>query len=147
MRWETFVVGVVRPQGSMQLSRDPRTGKEFAKYSEGTVRWRQLLHGELSRWWGSEPALTVPVGVELTAYFARPKNHMGTGRNEGKLKPAAPENHTVYPDADKCARAVGDGLVDAGVIADDSLIAEWWIRKLWAAPDVKPGAFIAVEVL
>jgi Holliday junction resolvase RusA-like endonuclease len=145
-RWETFVVGTVRPQGSLSLWKGP-DGTERARYADTTVRWRQLLHGELSRWWGRRPALAVPVGIELVCYFARPKSHFGTGRNAGALKPSAPEHHTTYPDLDKSQRAVGDGLVDAGVLVDDCWISEWWARKMWCPPDRKPGAAIAVEVL
>jgi Holliday junction resolvase RusA-like endonuclease len=146
MRYEVFVPGVVRPQGSLSLWRG-NDGVERAKYSETTVKWRQTLHGALSRWWDGKPPLRVPVGVELTAYFGRPMGHLGTGRNAGTVRKSAPSVHSVYPDADKAARAVGDGLVDAGVIADDSLIAEWWIRKFWADPEQTPGAAIAIEEL
>lgn len=146
-RWEVFVPGLVRPQGSMSLARDPRTGKEFAKYSDATVRWRQILHGAFSSWWGDRDSLRVPVGIEFVAWFERPKGHFGTGRNAGSLRHSAPDAHTVYPDLDKACRAIGDGLVDGGVLSDDSLVAEWWARKLWCPIGQKPGASVAVELL
>ena len=147
-RHSVFIPGTVRPQGSMQLSRDPRTGREFARYSDTTVKWRQTLHGALASWWAGRPPIAHhPVKVSLLAEFARPKNHLGTGRNAGRLKPSAPLWHITYPDADKTARAVGDALVEAGVLADDSQIAAWRIAKRWCDPSETPGALIIVEAL
>lgn len=145
--FEVFVPGVVRPQGSLSLWKG-RDGRERAKYSDTTVVWRQTLHGALSEWWeGRAPISAGPVKVELLAEFARPKGHLGTGRNAGMVRPSAPAWHTVYPDSDKIARAVGDALVQAGVLADDALIASWRIEKVWCAPEDRPGAHIRVELL
>ena len=46
-------------------------------------------------------------------------------------------------DADKHARAIGDALTIAGVVADDSLIVDFVIYKRWAQ-GVEPGALINV---
>lgn len=35
------------------------------------------------------------------------------------------------PDLDKLARALGDGLTAGGLIADDRLIVEWSLSKVW----------------
>lgn len=147
MSHETFVSGIVRPQGSMQLSRDPRTGKEFARYSDKTVMWRQTMHGHFSKWWAGQAPITAAVRVTVVATFARPKGHLGTGRNAGLVKGSAPQWHTSYPDLDKCCRAIGDSLVDAGVLADDCQIAAWDGKKVWCEPTDIPGARIIVEVL
>lgn len=50
--------------------------------------------------------------VFLNALFLmpRPKNHYGTGRNEGVLKPSAPELHIVKPDSDNLLKFAKDGL-------------------------------------
>jgi crossover junction endodeoxyribonuclease RusA len=87
------------------------------------------------------------VKVTLVATFARPKSHLGTGRNAGVVKESAPVWHTTYPDGDKSARAVGDSLTEAGVIVDDAQIAVWLISKRWCDPGDRPGAEIIVEVL
>ena len=147
MRYEVFVAGTVRPQGSLSLWKG-RDGRERAKYSQTTVVWRQTLHGAFSAWWAGRPPIADrAVQVSLLAEFARPKSHLGSGRNAGTVKPSAPLWHTVYPDLDKVARGVGDGLVEAGVLADDSLIASWRIEKRWCDPSEVPGASIVVEVL
>lgn len=129
------------------LARDKRSGREVARYSSTTVIWRQKLHGVLHQWWKGKPPVRNPVKITLLAKFARPKGHYGTGRNAEKLKASAPKWHTTYPDADKVARAVGDALVDAGVLADDSIIAVWRIGKVWADADETPGALIVVDLL
>ena len=48
-----------------------------------------------------------------------------------------------FGDADKHARAIGDALTIAGVIADDSLIVDFTIYKRWAI-GVEPGALINI---
>ena len=116
------VPGKPRPQGSMQLSRDPRTGGEFAKYSQETVNHRNLAVGRLQQAWAGNAALVGPVGVWCRFAFARPKAHFGTGRNAEVLKVGAPAFMSSAPDTDKLLRLIGDALTIAGVIADDKLI-------------------------
>jgi Holliday junction resolvase RusA-like endonuclease len=125
------IPGKPRPQGSMQLSRDPRTGKEWAKYGDQTVLHRNLAVAVLRAEWEGDVALDQPVAVRVTFQFARPKSHYGTGRNSGVLKGSAPLWHTSAPDGDKLCRLVGDALVVAGVLADDALIALWRAEKVW----------------
>jgi len=145
--YRTFVPGTVRPQGSMKLFRNPRTGKEVASYSDSTMAWRNTLHLELRQWWDGRPPIETPVEVTLDTWFARPKGHFGTGRNAGQVRPSAPVWQGGYPDLDKCERAVGDGLVDAGVLLDDALIVSWIASKQWCEPGQKAGAAITLEVL
>jgi len=144
--YTTFVPGVVRPQGSLSLFRD-KTGREVAKHSDKTVLWRQTMHGHFAKWWEGRVSIAGPVKVTLLATFTRPKWHLGSGRNAGVVKPSAPLWHTSYPDSDKIARAVGDSLVDAGVLVDDCQISEWSIRKTWCPVGERPGALVTVEVL
>lgn len=89
--------------------------------------WRavavQIMHDP-----GRTP-FTVPVGVEAVFRFARPKSHY---RANGDLKESAPYWHPSSPDLDKLARALGDALTVAGVVADDRLIASWAATRVWA---------------
>lgn len=147
MIYEVFVPGVVRPQGSLKLFRNPATGKEVASYSDSTIAWRNKLHLELRQWWRGLAPIETPVEITFDAWFSRPKAHYGSGRNAGTVKPSAPLWQGGYPDLDKCARAVGDGLVDAGVLVDDALVVSWVASKQWCAPGQEAGAAISVEVL
>lgn len=138
------VPGKPRPQGSMQLSRDPRSGREFAKYGQQTVLHRNLVVGQLRDAWGDRERLTGPVAVRCTFRFARPKSHYGTGRNAGVLKDWAPIYMTSAPDTDKGLRLVLDALTIAGVIEDDALVAVTRGEKLWAD---QPSTVIEVYAL
>ena len=126
------VPGKPRPQGSLQLSRDPRTGREWAKYGDQTVLHRNLVVSVLRAEWEGDVPLTSPVAVRCMFRFARPKNHFGTGKNSGLLKSTAPQWMASMPDTDKLCRLIGDALVVSGVLDDDSLIVLMRGEKVWA---------------
>lgn len=87
-----------------------------------------------------------PAYVWARFYFARPKGHYGTGRNEGKIKSTAPLAYTSMPDADKLQRALGDALAQAGVLHDDRLIVGWDTLKIYARrPHTEVAIFIPGE--
>lgn len=73
-----------------------------------------------------------PVAVSITFYLPRPKGHFGTGRNAGKLKPAAPALPGVKPDVDKLVRSTLDGLTTAGVYEDDARVTDLVVAKRYA---------------
>lgn len=140
-----LIPGKPRGQGSMTLARDPRTGREFARYGTDTITHRNLVVEMLHRRWAGRPPLTSPIEVRVLAELQRPKSHFGTGRNAGRLKDNAPQWATTYPDGDKVARLVGDALTIAGVIDDDALIARWHVEKRYAA--TAPATTIEVIAL
>jgi crossover junction endodeoxyribonuclease RusA len=139
--WVTFVPGVPRPQGSLTLARNPRTGKEFARYSGPTVAWRQTLHGALSQWW-QQPPVEGPVAVEFTFWMPRPKAHYSA---RGGLKASAPVWHVSQFDLDKMCRAVDDALTDAGVWLDDGQVASLLATKRYVAVGGRPGVAIRLK--
>ena len=75
-----------------------------------------------------------PVHVELTFVMPKPKRPRWT-------TPA------VKPDLDKLVRAVGDGLTDGGLIADDARIVSLLTKKEYAGPDNPVGVHVAVVAL
>ncbi|MFJ4365123.1 RusA family crossover junction endodeoxyribonuclease [Streptomyces chartreusis] len=92
-------------------------------------------------------ALNEPVWLDLQFSLRRPKNHYGTGKNAGRLKTSAPHFPTSKPDLDKLVRSTQDALKDAGVLADDSVVASLSTRKvfvLWGDALRTPGAVIKV---
>lgn len=142
------IPGKPRPQGSMQLSRDPRTGKEWAKYGDQTVMHRNLAVSVLREEWGRGAPLVGPVAVKCEFRFARPKSHYGTGRNSGRLKDSAPIWMSSAPDNDKLCRLIGDALTISGVVDDDSLIVLLRGEKLWAEqPSTLVEVFMVDSVL
>jgi Holliday junction resolvase RusA-like endonuclease len=79
--------------------------------------------------------------VTMTFYLARPKDHYGTGRNAGLLKPSAPEFPLTRPDALKLARGTEDALT--GVIwKDDAQVVNLVTKKYYAG---RAGAHIWVR--
>lgn len=54
---------------------------------------------------------------------------------------------TKKPDVDNVAKAVLDGLVRGGVIADDIAVCELVCRQFWAAKGEDPGVHIEVSRL
>ena len=92
--------------------------------------------------------ITTPVEVEVCAYFSRPANQYRTGRYAGLLRDDAPPVPCTRAqgDADKLVRAVLDALEQAGVLADDSLVADQIGRKRWAVDGVDRAHVVIREV-
>ncbi len=98
----------------------------------------------------------IPPGVAVEVHFAfrlaRPKSHMGTGRNAGKLKPSAPRDHTQKPDKGNLEKAAQDALgqfegMPPLVWCDDCQVTDGRTTKRWAAPGEEPGVAIAIMEL
>jgi len=128
----------------MQLSRNPATGKEFAKYSQPVVAHRNLVVGILRSTHLPNPPLEGPLGVRIVANFPRPKNHTGTGRNSSLLKDWAPKYVTVPADIDKISRLVLDAGTIAGVWRDDAQVAVLLAQKVYIDPPTTPSTEIVV---
>jgi Holliday junction resolvase RusA-like endonuclease len=80
--------------------------------------------------------------LQLHFYFPRPASHY---RKDGvHLRGSAPLEMFVRPDLDKLIRAIGDALMDAGVLRDDSQLAGIDAEKEYAEPGTAPGAQIVV---
>lgn len=163
-----FATGVPAPQGSHQAhaikKKNPVTGK--AEYTgrvavhqdnKNTDPWRNKVQAAavVARYQGQRfnartGAIVFPAGpveVVIEFFMPRPKNHYGTGRNAGKLKPSAPEWCTTKPDTDKLERAVLDALTKAGVYGDDGQVAKLGSTKRYAPERGGTGALITVRTL
>lgn len=125
--WSTSfdVEGDPVTQGSME--REPRTikGKRVmvtVHAHEGELwRWRNAVAAEAEK---HAPPLPLNGAVEVECRFRLP------------LPGSAPKRRRIpantKPDLDKCARAVLDSLVDAGVLAEDSRVTDLILRKRYA---------------
>jgi Holliday junction resolvase RusA-like endonuclease len=128
----TFIIpGIPQQQGS----KTHRNGYSF-EANKKLKPWRNdaLDRALAARPDRSAPTFMRPVTVTMVAYFPRPANHYGTGKNAGKLKPTAPYWHASAPDLDKLQRALGDVLTQSQVILDDRLIVSWNATKLYGEP-------------
>ena len=134
--WLTCEIqGTPKPQGSMMTS----ATSAALWYPEKTKLHRNYVIDALRGWWEYEPA-TMPIQLDLLFRMPRPAWHFGTGRNAGVLKASSPAQHTQTPDLDKLVRLVGDALVGAGVIHDDSQIHTIHADKVWLATDASVGS-------
>lgn len=71
------------------------------------------------------------VAVDYLFFFARPKCQMRTGRNAGKPKDSAPDDHTSRPDVINLIKPVEDALT--GIVwIDDAQVVSITGRKFWA---------------
>jgi Holliday junction resolvase RusA-like endonuclease len=165
--FECFVPGIPRPQGSKTPNRNGRGMRESSKYVKA---WREAVaaaaHGVMIDVRPKEIVVYEPLdeplmlGVEFR--FPRPEKHWvsctmcrhlksGTcalrHREDGKrVHPDAPIYMTGKPDKDKLVRAVGDALVMAGVVRDDSLFVRDHESgcKRYSNPGEQPGAWIRI---
>jgi crossover junction endodeoxyribonuclease RusA len=139
------VFGVPRPQGSLSLWRDPKTGRTVSKYAQTVYEWRGLITAA-ARAAHEGPAFEGAVALAVRFDLPRPKSHFGTGRNAGTVKPSAPSRPAVAPDLDKLLRAIGDAVTDAGTIwADDGQIVTVHVEKHYIGPDDVPGCTVTIE--
>lgn len=107
--------------------------------------WRAEIQRVARETYVGEP-LDEALAVEFVFYRKRPDNQVGTGRNAGRVKGWAPRYPTTTPDVLKTARIVEDSLKGI-VYADDSLIVEERLAKLFAAPGDPPRVEIIVWLI
>lgn len=138
-----FVPGIPAPQGSKFAAiRGDRAYVVDANVKK-LKAWRWLVTSnarELVEPGGEH----LPAAVLLVFTLPRPKYHYGTGRNAGTLKERYESaGMDKKPDIDKLARAVLDGLTDAGnVFRDDSQVTKLVAIKTYGET---PGCFIEIE--
>jgi Holliday junction resolvase RusA-like endonuclease len=117
-----FVPGIPAQQGNH------RTNQYGATYetSKNHAPWRDsiIYAAKEARAKEADDGIVFagPVAAELTFIFPRPKNHYGTGRNAGVLKPDAAYYKTSAPDLDKLIRATLDAITVAGIWRDDAQV-------------------------
>jgi Holliday junction resolvase RusA-like endonuclease len=83
---------------------------------------------------GHMPVFNCPVVLDLRFYLARPKGHMGTGRNAEQVKASAPAYPVTKPDTTKLVRGVEDALT--GILwRDDAQIVDQHAAKFYTTRD------------
>lgn len=141
---QAWIPGRPAPQGSMQpFKRGPSLGVRAA--NDPVLKpWRAQVTSFAMDEWAGKPALEEPVVATLEFVFRRPKGH--TSPASGKLTKDGREQPVPMKrgqgDIDKLTRAVLDGLTDAGVIRDDSLVASLHARKTWGSNE---GVHVWIE--
>jgi Holliday junction resolvase RusA-like endonuclease len=140
---EFSVIGVEpSPQGSKRYVGGNRaSGGRFIEASKKLEPWRRAI-ADAVEWLftetGDRQPFTQPVKVTAVFVLPRPKTIKETIR----LWPIVP------PDLDKLARGLGDSIsLDryAKLLADDSLIVEWDLRKIYGTPETM-GVHCRIEL-
>ena len=103
-----------------------------------SMRWEESAAVQLRAAIGAR-MYDQPLRLEVTAYFQRPQR---------LLRNSSPPNrvhHTAKPDADNILKNVGDALVRAGVVRDDSIINRQVCTKYYAAKGAPPEVSIMLD--
>lgn len=104
-----------------------------------SAEWQALAAQQFAASW-KRPAHAGPVRLSVMAVGRRPKSvtkRVGTGRYWCERK----------PDLDNVIKAVGDALVAAGVLVDDTLVAQISARKMVAAHGEGPCVCVRLFAL
>ena len=140
------VRGKPAPQGSKVSFRNGYM-KEASPF---LMPWRnQIVSACIEQKINNSEIIEQPVEIFIDFLFHRPLAHYGTGRNEGNLKPSAPQYPTTRTtgDIDKLCRSTLDGLsIPSGgiLLRDDSLVVNLRAKKSFATKGGFQGAFIHV---
>ena len=144
MKVSFTVPGIAAPQGSKR-----HVGHGImVESSKALPAWRDgIIHAARQAIDGLDGyPIALPLNLDLTVRFPRPKSHYRTGKHAGQLKLDAPVWVNKAPDLDKLVRAVCDALTAAGVWIDDSQVATLHARKCYV--DFRgPGCDITVQTL
>ena len=135
------VYGEAQPGGSKRAVQHPHTKRIMVLDANPKAKeWKNRVAGVAAETYKG-PLLEGPIELSMTFYRARPKHHMGTGRNAGKIKPGAPLMPTSKPDVLKTSRNTEDAL--SGIVyRDDSQVVSLHARKRYGEP-----ARVEIEVL
>lgn len=100
-------------------------------YDPGTAEgWKGLIAQAAKPVLPSSP-LDMPIRVDLTFYFPRPKSHYRTGKRKTERRADAPTFHCGKPDRDNLDKAVLDCMTTLRFWRDDSQVCDGRIRKLY----------------
>lgn len=138
-----FVPGIPETQGSMIPGR-ANNGRLFVRNAATAKHkaWRTAVTMIGRSAHKSKQPISDPVNLAVSFGFIRPKSHF---KKFGELSTAGLKQPIPRKDLDKLVRAVGDSLVDAGIIKDDKQIAHIFANKNWVQRFEDEGAHITIE--
>jgi Holliday junction resolvase RusA-like endonuclease len=131
---EICVYGSAQPAGSKRAFNHPHTGRVVVVDANPKSReWKDRVAAEAGRCY-TGPLLDCAVELHLVFYRARPKGHMGSGRNLGLVKDIAPAFPAVKPDLTKLVRGAEDAL--SGIVyRDDVQVCRTVAEKAYGTPE------------
>lgn len=126
-----FCPGLPIAQGSKR-----HVGKGIlVESSKALAPWRQAVAAEALKAAG-ELRFHEACHLQACFWFPHPSDHYRTGKYAGALKKTAPLFREKQPDLDKLLRALGDALVQSGVLRSDALIVKLFAEKRYGDPGV-----------
>jgi crossover junction endodeoxyribonuclease RusA len=141
------VLGMPRPQGSMQLRKLPNGGAT-GTYPPAVWDWRHKVQQAVAEAMLDHDQIMGPLELKLGFDLPRPSNHWlpaNSRRREPVLHPNAPEWPSVMPDLDKLVRCIGDAITDAGLWKDDAQVVSIIAAKRYVTS--QPGVLITITEL
>jgi crossover junction endodeoxyribonuclease RusA len=125
------VAGIPAPQGSKRHV----GGGRMVEVSRAVGPWREAVRAETQRA-TTGPPTGQPVTVSIMFRLTRPRS-----------APASIIFPAKRPDLDKLVRAVLDGIVAGGAIADDSQVVILRAAKTFADDSCPPGCSIVLNTM
>ena len=136
--------GVPGTKGSVRAFYNRGLGRAIVvNDSKKAAPWAAIVSHEARLAMGDRPPLAGPLRLLITFILPRPKSHY---RSTGALRADAPVYVEKKPDGDKLERCSWDALTGI-VFGDDSQIADWNGKKVYAADGAHVGAQFRVEPL
>lgn len=134
------VIGLPAPQGSHKAFVNPKNGRAIVKESggKGLVAWRDAVSSKARIVAEEHGCIEGALQLIVLFRFPMPQSRSKAERLAGCIW------RTTTPDSSKVLRSLEDGLVDAGLIADDRYIVEHLIRKVeilnsWSGATISIG--------
>lgn len=145
-----FVVGIPEPQGSKTVVGRGKRARAIED-NPHLPAWRTEVSNAAHELWQPREPLPprVSVAASMVFVFPRPNYHFGARGIAPRW--AGPVRVFTRPDLDKLVRAVCDALKTAGVVTDDSQIAEFvapfgkWYADASLPWGARPGVHIRLE--
>ena len=138
------VLGRPQQKGSKQVmpNRGSRRGYVLLDMNPNARQWATQVSATARSVYAG-PLIRDGVMVTVYFFFARPRSHFGTGRNQHVVKSSSPPRMISTPDLDKLCRATLDALTGV-ILKDDAQIVRLSTGKEYGEPE---RAEVVVRVL
>lgn len=103
--------------------------------------WKHNAAMDLKAYWKHEQINGGYISLSIDVVCSRPKSLTRKKDPDGRIP------HNKKPDVDNIAKAVMDSMVEAGIMSDDKLVNQLFIRKWYGRKNPDEPDHIAIHVL
>lgn len=142
-----FIAGDPKPQARQKFRcvKSKKTGKYMAMGYHVQNKWRDKVQAFFQK---RTEYYDTAIKIDLHFIFNRPKIHFRTGKFSHLLKMPAKKYVTATPDKDNLCKAVLDGMGDANVFKNDSIVSDGRTSKRYVSKDFPTaGVYIIITHL